>query len=594
VAPMTVIIADISNHTGDPVFSGTLESTLKRAMEGATFISAYDRTQMRALGLPAISGTFDESAAQKIAVSQGLNVVVSGSLDRRGADYQLALRAVQAVTGKVVTNADETASSKDQVLSAVTKLAATVRKALGDGTSESAQRLAMSTLSAASLEAVHEYAAGLDVLSKGNNDEALKHFSQAVDLDPNFGLAFAGMAAASNNRGRQQDAEKYIKEAIRHIDPMTERERFYTRATLYSRIGDSQKCVDEYSTLVARYPADTGAHNNLAVCLTKLRNMAKALEEERRAVAILPKRAAYHANLSMFSSYAGDFPGAAQEAAAALQLNPTYSYGFQVQAFASLAQDQPAQAVEAYRKLEKANASDGAIGLGDLAVYEGRFRDAVEILQTGAAADKAAKSPDAAADKLILLAHAQLSRQQKGPALEAVRGALDLSKEPKIRFLAGQVFVAAGEAAMARDLAGSLGSELQIEPQAYGKLIDGEAALKSGGAREAVQLFTQANSLLDTWIGRFDLGRAYLELGEFTEADSEFDRCIKRRGEALALFLDAAPTYSFVPAVYYYQGLVREGMKSTGFAESYRKYLSIRGKAGEDPLLAEVRRRAGQ
>jgi hypothetical protein len=54
------------------------------------------------------------------------------------------------------------------------------------------------------------------------------------------------------------------------------------------------------------------------------------------------------------------------------------------------------------------------------------------------------------------------------------------------------------------------------------------------------------------------------------------------------------PTYGYFPSVYYYLGRVREGLKSAGFAESYRTYLNIRGKAGEDPLLAEVRLRAGQ
>ena len=103
----------------------------------------------------------------------------------------------------------------------------------------------------------------------------------------------------------------------------------------------------------------------------------------------------------------------------------------------------------------------------------------------------------------------------------------------------------------------------------------------------------RAIHLLDTWIGRFDLGRAYLEIGAFTEADSEFDRCIARRGETLALFLDEVPTYGYFPQVYYYQGRVREGLKSEGFKESYKKYLEIRGQAGEDPLLTEIRRRAG-
>jgi hypothetical protein len=78
VAPMTVLIADFNNHTGDPVFSGTLESSLKLALEGASFINAYDRTRMRDLGLKAISGTLDDSKAQEIATNHGLKVLISG------------------------------------------------------------------------------------------------------------------------------------------------------------------------------------------------------------------------------------------------------------------------------------------------------------------------------------------------------------------------------------------------------------------------------------------------------------------------------------------------------------------------------------
>ena len=100
--------------------------------------------------------------------------------------------------------------------------------------------------------------------------------------------------------------------------------------------------------------------------------------------------------------------------------------------------------------------------------------------------------------------------------------------------------------------------------------------------------------LLDTWIGHFDLGRAYLDRSAFLQADAEFDRCLKRRGEALALFLDEEPTYSFLPAVYYYQGRVREELRSQGFADSYRTYLAFRGQSTEDPQLPDVRRRAGQ
>lgn len=594
VAPMTVLIADFNNHTGDPVFSGTLESTLKLALEGASFINAYDRTRMSDLGLKPISGTLDDSKAQQIATSQGLNVVVSGSIDRRGADYQIAVRAIQSLTGKSIANAEETAASKDQVLFAVTKLGTTVRKALGDSTSESAQRFSMETLTAASLEAVHEYAIALDDLSTGQIEDALKHFSQAVDLDPNFGLSYLGMAAAEHNLGRQQDADKYIKLALNHIDHMTERERFRTRGYLYYLDDDNQKCVDEYGTLLVRYPSDTGAYNNIGDCLTHLRNIPKAIEEVQHAVAILPKRAIYHGNVALYSAYAGDSKTAAKEAAATLQLAPTLAFGFEAQAFAGLEQGDVEQSAQAYQKIAKIRPSMAAAGFADLDVYEGRYNEAVKILEKGAADDTEARNPDAAADKFSELAYVQVLRGQKGAALAALNNALDLSKAVKTRFLAARNYVALGEAAKAQELAAGLSSELQLEPQAYGKLIEGEIALKNGDGRAAVQSFTAANAILDTWIGRFDLGTAYLELGAFTEADSEFDRCIKRRGEVLALFLDEVPTYGYFPPVYYYQGRVREGLKNAGFAESYKQYLSIRGAAGEDPLLADVRRRIRQ
>jgi eukaryotic-like serine/threonine-protein kinase len=593
-APVTVMIADFNNHTGDPLFNSTLESTLKLALEGASFINAYDRTRLPDLGVKATSATLDEPRAQQIATSQGLNVVVSGSIDRHGARYQVAMKAIQVLTGKSITNTVESAATKDQVLSAVTKLGTTVRKALGDSTSESAQRFSMETLSTASLEAVHEYAIALDALSTGRMEDALSHFSQAVNRDPNFGLAYLGMAAASHNLSRQQDADKYIQLALSHIDHMTERERYRTRAYLYYLQNDNQKCVDEYGTLLVRYPSDTGAYNNIADCLARLRNLPKAIEEVRRAVNILPKRATYHVNLALYSAYAGDFQTAAKEAATTEQLAPTFVFGFLAQAFASLGQEQLDKSADAYQRIAKIRPSMAAAGLADLAIYQGRYNEAVKLLEKGASDDVAAHNPDAAADKFSALAHIQVLRGRKAEALAALNTAVDLNKAVRTRFLAARDYVALGETAKARALAAGLSSEFPNEPQAYGKLIEGEIAMKNGDGRAALKSFTEANTLLDTWLGRFDLGSAYLELGAFTEADSEFDRCLKRRGEAIALFLDEVPTYGYFPPVYYYQGRSREGMKNSSFAESYNKYLSIRGQAGEDPLLADARRRIGK
>src|SRR5262249_48165678 len=192
------------------------------------------------------------------------------------------------------------------------------------------------------------------------------------------------------------------------------------------------------------------------------------------------------------------------------------------------------------------------------------------------------------------LAYVQILRGQNRAAAGAADRALKLSQSVKARFFAARAFVESGEKAKAQSLAQGLGKELAAEAQSYVNLIEGGIALKDGDAPSGVQSFSQAVNLLDTWIGRFDLGRAYLAAGAFTDADSQFDGCIKRRGEAMELFLDDVPTYGYFPPVYYYLGRGREGLHSSDYADSYRKYLDIRGKSSEDPLVSEVRRRAGR
>ena len=169
-----------------------------------------------------------------------------------------------------------------------------------------------------------------------------------------------------------------------------------------------------------------------------------------------------------------------------------------------------------------------------------------------------------------------------------------MSQAAPVRLLAGLSLVEAGETTKAQKLADRLAAELQPESQAYGKIIRDDLALQRGDKNEAVNMFTSSNQLVDTWIGRFELGRAYLETGRFVEADSEFDNCMKRRGEALEIFQDGTPTFAHFPAIYYYQGRVREGLKSPGFADFYSTYLSIRGQSVEDSITQEIRRHLGR
>jgi serine/threonine protein kinase/tetratricopeptide (TPR) repeat protein len=591
--PVSVVIADFENRTNDPAFDRTLEPMLKRALEGAGFISAYDRGAIsRILGLPP-PAKLDEVAAGELAAKQGLGVVLSGSLDRQGNGYGISVKATQAVTGNLVASARGRATSKEQVLEAATRLVTTVRQALGDEASESAQMFAMASISATSLEVVRHYAAAQEAASNGKFDEALQRASEAVKLDPTFGVGYQVMAVASRNQGKQQDAEKYINQALQYLNGMTEREKYTTRGYFFRVTGDYQQCVKEYGELIARYAADVVGHNQLAQCSTQLRNMPRAVDEMRQAVAILPNRVVFRANLALFENYAGEFQAGEREARTIREPHP---YALLALAFAQLGQGQLPQARETYQKLatvEGLGPSFAASGLGDLAALEGRYSDAVQILRQGAAQDLTDKNPDRAAAKFAALATTELLRGQPRAAIEAADKALATSKTVKIRFLAARVFVEAGQIPRARALMTALNAELQAEPQAYAKIIEGELALKNGDPRQAIKVLLGANDLLDTWIGHVDLGRAYLEANAVPQADAEFDRGIKRRGEALALFLDEDATFSYLPPVYYYQGRVREMLKNAGSAASYREYLKLRGKSSEDPLLPEVVRRAG-
>lgn len=599
-APVSVLVADFQNNTGDSLFDNTLEPMVNVALEGASFINGFSRGTARqaAAALPHSTQVLDEQTARLVAVKEGIAAVVTGSLNKRGNSYSLSVQAIDALTGKTLASKKVNAANKDALLLEVPKLAVPIRQALGDTTPESVQLTALQgTFSTESVEAVHHYGLGMEQQFQGKWTDALQSFTQASQLDPKFARAYAGMAAASGNLGQLQSAEKYAKLAMEHVDGMTERERYRVRGLYYIWTENWQGCLEEYGELVKQYPVDNIGHSNLAACYARMLDMPKAMEEARRGLEVAPNDVLARMNFALYACYASDFANCERGAKEVLQLNPKYEEAFLVLAYSQLGQGREAQASDAYQKLEAISpwgSSLAASGLGDLSLYRGDFRQGGQTLEKGAAQDLAADSQGAAADKLVMLSYASLLRGDNAAAVSAADRALANSQSVKTRFMAARAFVEAGELVRARTLADSLASELQKSPHVYAKLILGEAMLKEHNPQQAIELFTEAKERSDTWLGRFDLGRAYLEAGAFMEADSEFDRCVKRRGEVLELFMDDVPTYSYLPVVYYYQGRDREGQKSPGFAQFYRSYLDIRGQSTEDPLLADVRRSLNQ
>jgi tetratricopeptide (TPR) repeat protein len=598
--PVSVLVGDFANHTGDPLLDGTLEPMLGEALEGASFVNLYSRGDARKLAgkLPHPSDKLDEQSARLVAMDQGVHAVITGEIALRGDEYEISATALDAVNGKVLAKSEVTVANKQDILSSLSKVAAPIRKALGDSTPASVQFDEVSGgLKAASLEAVHQASIAVDQQFAGKFQEAFDSFKKAAELDPKFTWAYTGMAAMAQNLGKPGDALNYMKLAMEHVDSMTERERYRDRGLYYLTAGDWQNCVQENTQLVTHFPADRVGQNNLATCYTQLRNAPKALEAARHAVEIVPRGLAPRLNLAFISAFAGDFAASEKEGHTVLSINPSAAQGYLVLAEAQLGEGQLDKAADSYHHLESsgpAAASTATVGLADLSAYQGKYVNAAHLLAQGAAADVAAKDPDDAARKYVALGYIEQLQGKQSAAISDSDKALTNSKSPQIEFLAAKNYAEAGEFAKAHKLATTLSSALTSESQAYGKIIEGLIALKQKDANEAVKQITAANSLLDTWIGRFELGRAYLEAGAFTEADSEFDQCVKRRGEAIELFMDNAPTYAYLPPVYYYQGRVREGMKSEGFADFYKTYLSIRGQSSEDPLVPEIRHRLGQ
>jgi tetratricopeptide (TPR) repeat protein/predicted Ser/Thr protein kinase len=598
--PISVLVGDFTNHTGDPVLDNTLEPMLGVALEGASFINAYGREDARKLAekLPNPSNKLDEETARQVAMKQNINAVITGEIDLRGDKYEITAVALDAVSGKELAKSEVSVANKQEILSSLPKLAVPLRKALGDTTPPSVQFNEVSGgFTAASLEAVHQDALGVDEQFAGKFQEAFDSFQKAAELDPKFPRAYTGMAAMAQNLGRPGDAVKYMNLALKYVDNMTERERYRDRGLYYLTTGDWQNCVQIYTQLVSDYPADRVGQNNLASCYVQLRDAPKALAAAQQAVNIVPKGVGPRVNLAFISAFAGDFAASEKEARTALGINPSAAQGYLVLAEAQLGQGQIDKAAATYHQLANFGpvaASTATAGLADLSAYQGKYADAARILSQGAAGDVEAKMDDNAARKYEALGNIEAMEGNHSAALSDLEKALKKSQSIQIEFLAARSYVELGEFAKAQKLATSLSAALSNEPQAYGKIILGLIALKRKDANEAIRQIKAANNLLDTWIGHYDLGQAYLDAGAFTEADSEFDTCLKRKGEAIELFMDNVPTYAYFPPLYYYEGRAREGLKSEGFADFYKTYLAIRGQSPEDPLAADARHRIGQ
>src|SRR4051812_6841952 len=228
--PVSVLIADFQNGTGDSVFQGSLEQALGIAMEGASFISSYARDDARRT-LAAVSGgqPLDASGARIVATREGINVILSGAIARRGTSYTLSVRASDPATDKTIATNTVTAGEKGTVLQAIGSLASDLRSELGDTAGSRSKATDAETFTAGSIDAMRAYARGQELNAAGRPREALTAFEEAVRLDPDFGRAYVNMASIYTNLKVDDRAKALYEEALKHLDRMTAREKYRTR-----------------------------------------------------------------------------------------------------------------------------------------------------------------------------------------------------------------------------------------------------------------------------------------------------------------------------------------------------------------------------
>ena len=555
IKAVSVLIADLSNRTGDPVFDGTLEEALGVGLEGASFITNYPRETARRLATEIKPGSqLNDEAARLVAVREGIKVVLSGTIEPADNGYALTMRAVDPADGRIIKDATANAATRDDVLPAVGSIAGQVREALGDTTLEDGKLTDKETFTAASLEAASYYTRAQTLAAGNKDEEALPVYQKALEADPEFARAYSGRGLSAFKLGRRSEATEQWNEALKRLDRMTERERYRTLGLYYSVVSlNYEKAIENYKQLVELYPADGAAHNNLAIAYFMTLNFQQALEEGKRVLDIYPEDVQFRANYALYAMYASDLKTAVEEAGKVVKADPTYYLGYLPLAMQAMTvQDLPA-ARQVYERVRThagaSGASLAAIGLADIALYDGKPADAEKLLLDGIAADEANGNEQGVAAKRGALAKAYVLQGKRKEALETLSALTEKAGTDAERVPAAMLYLELGDVAQVRAIVGQLSQQLQPQSRAYAKMLEGLLALREQKPVEAIDALKAAVALADLWLVRYNLGDAYLAAGYPAEAMSEFEATTRRRGEATALFLDDTPTYRYYAPV---------------------------------------------
>jgi len=596
--PVSILIADFDNETGNSLFDGLLEQALNIGIESAPNVTSFERNEARSIATrtQANVATLNVAAATLVAVREGIKLVLSGSIRPSGSGFELQVSGVDPTDSRILFEVGEKAKSAESVLQVIGDLSKEVREELGDMTLGSDTNPIGETFTAASLEAAKAYTTALQLAYEGKHVEAVEQYRRATELDPNFGRAFSGLALSEFKLGRTEKATEHWDTALSLMETMTERERLRTLGLYYASVTHNfANAVQSFTELVEKYPADAAGHNNLAVAAFLNLDFQFAAEEGRKLIDIYPTSQLYRSNFALYAMYAGEFAQAAGIATAMIEEDPAYGVPYLPLAMAAIDDGDLEAAHIAYQGMIKATTgtyreSLAHLGLADVAIFSGDFDKAKEWLAAGIKIDNEADNRSAAAVKNIALAEVLAKQGDTRIASDTATSALEQSAMISVKVPAALLYVDIGNIEAANSIAAELTSKLQPQSRAYGQMIQAVIARNSGDYVPAVDFLRGAAELADLWLVRFELGRTYLEAEFFAEALSELLLCDERRGEATAIFLDDNPSYRYLATLPYWTARAQQalGMQSSSL-EGYQTFLSRRPNG--EPLTDDARQR---
>lgn len=299
----SILVADFVNTTGDPVFDGTLKQALAVQLEQSPYLNVTPESRIRET-LKFMGRSADErltnDVAREICLRGGIKAMLTGSIASLGSHYVIDLNAINVQNSDSLAREQAEANSKEEVLKTLDQAASNLRGKLGESVT-SLQKFAtpLEQATTSSLEALQAFSLGQAAHEKADDENAIPHLKRAIELDPNFAMAYATFGVAYGNLARDSLSNENLRKAYELKDRASERERFYISAHYYDEYKrDVNKTIETYEEWKKTYPRDTVPLDNVALAYYSISQFEKALANASEAYQLDPKDTFANQNLA--------------------------------------------------------------------------------------------------------------------------------------------------------------------------------------------------------------------------------------------------------------------------------------------------------